>query len=146
VLLPLLQGFPFPSTLGEVALHPPSPASLFIYSSHGKCPFPPLQWSFPPTATLQAFLLQGCWAGPATPAFSIWLVYLQFHEGLPLPPSALSMLCVFVVVVVYSVYFLFFPWVGSSVCPGGYTDLAQGCLWEYCMPLSSPGGLLLSSW
>jgi hypothetical protein len=41
--------------------------------------------------------------------------------------------------------FFFFPWVGS-VCPGGYAELAQGCLWEYCMPLSSPGGLLLPSW
>jgi hypothetical protein len=27
---------------------------------------------------------------------------------------------------------------GGSVCPGGYADLAQGCLREYCLPLSSP--------
>jgi hypothetical protein len=27
-----------------------------------------------------------------------------------------------------------------SVCPGGCADLAQGCLWEYCVPLSSPCG------
>jgi hypothetical protein len=33
---PLLQAFPFPSTLGEVTLHQLSPASLFIYSSRGK--------------------------------------------------------------------------------------------------------------
>jgi hypothetical protein len=24
------------------------------------------------------------------------------------------------------------------VCPGGYADVAQGCLWEYHMLLSSP--------
>jgi hypothetical protein len=41
-------------------------------------------------------------------------------------------------------FFSFFPGWGS-VCPGGYADLAQGCLWEYCMPLSLPGGLLLPS-
>jgi hypothetical protein len=42
------------------------------------------------------------------------------------------------------VFFSFFPGCGS-VCPGGYTDLSQGCLWEYCMLSSSPGGLLLPS-
>jgi hypothetical protein len=35
--------------------------------------------------------------------------------------------------------FLFFPWLGV-VCPGGYADLAQGCLWEYRVGLSSPCG------
>jgi hypothetical protein len=45
----------------------------------------------------------------------------------------------------FSLVFLsFFPGWGS-VCPGGYADLSQGCLWEYHMPLSSPGGLLLPS-
>jgi hypothetical protein len=29
------------------------------------------------------------------------------------------------------------------VCPAGYANLAQGCLWEYHMPLSSPCGLCL---
>jgi hypothetical protein len=42
VLEPLLQAFPFPSTLGEVTLHGLSQACLFIYSSHGKWVFPPL--------------------------------------------------------------------------------------------------------
>jgi hypothetical protein len=37
---PLLQAFPFPSTLGEVALHPPFPAGLFIYSSVRDSPPP----------------------------------------------------------------------------------------------------------
>jgi hypothetical protein len=40
----------------------------------------------------------------------------------------------------YSVFFSFFPGWGS-VCPGGYADLAQGCLWEYHVLLSSPCGL-----
>jgi hypothetical protein len=35
--------------------------------------------------------------------------------------------------------FSFFPRWGS-VCPGGYADLAQGCLWEYHVRLSSPCG------
>jgi hypothetical protein len=34
-------------------------------------------------------------------------------------------------------FFSFFPGWGS-VCPGSYADLAQGCLWEYHVPLSSP--------
>jgi hypothetical protein len=33
---PLLQAFPFLSTLGEVTLHPLSQACVFIYSSRGK--------------------------------------------------------------------------------------------------------------
>jgi hypothetical protein len=37
---------------------------------------------------------------------------------------ALFATCLFVVVVVHSVFSLFFPWV--SVCPGGYADLSQG--------------------
>jgi hypothetical protein len=38
--------------------------------------------------------------------------------------------------------FSFFPGWGS-VCPGGYANLAQGCLWEYHVPFSSPCGLCL---
>jgi hypothetical protein len=52
---PLLQAFPFPSTLGKVILHPPCQACVFIYSSCGRWVFPPLLWSFPPTATFTSF-------------------------------------------------------------------------------------------
>jgi hypothetical protein len=52
---PLLQAFPFPSTLGEVTLHPLSQACVSVYSLHGKWAFPPLLWSFPPTATFTSF-------------------------------------------------------------------------------------------
>jgi hypothetical protein len=40
-------------------------------------------------------------------------------------------------------YSLFSP-VWGSVYPVGYADLAQGCLWEYHMLFSSPGGLRLT--
>jgi hypothetical protein len=44
---------------------------------------------------------------------------------------------VFIVPIAYYSVSLFFPRWGS-VCPGGYADLAQGCLWKYRVPLSSP--------
>jgi hypothetical protein len=138
---PLLQAFPFPSALGEVALHLHSRAGVFIYSSRGKWAFLTLLWSFPPTTTFISF--------PA-PAFSGWLVYLQFHEGLPLfplfstqdtPPSLLRVLF-FQLLVYYSVWF--FPWVRVSLSRG-LCWCGPGCLWEYRVPLTSPGGLLLQS-
>jgi hypothetical protein len=49
------------------------------------------------------------------------------------PPS---LLCVFFVLIAYYSVSLFSPW--GLVCPGGYTDLVQGCLWKYRIPLSSP--------
>jgi hypothetical protein len=57
---PLLQALPFPSTLGEVTLHPLSQASVSIYSSHGKWFFHPLLWSFPPTVTFTSFPTPDC--------------------------------------------------------------------------------------
>jgi hypothetical protein len=81
---PLLQAFPFPNTLGEVTLHPLSQAGVFIYSSHGRWVFPPLLWSFPPSATLTSSPAPGCWARATAPTLSgqAWLIYLQF----PSPP------------------------------------------------------------
>jgi hypothetical protein len=59
---PLLQAFPFPSTLGKVTLHLLSQACMFIYSSHGKWVFPPSCGVFLPLLLLQTFLLliAGC--------------------------------------------------------------------------------------
>jgi hypothetical protein len=54
---PLLQAFPFPSTLGEVTLHPLSQACVFIYSSRGKWVFCPSCGVFLPPPLLQAFPL-----------------------------------------------------------------------------------------
>jgi hypothetical protein len=104
----MLQAFLFPHTQGEVVLHPPSPAGVFTYSTRGKCPFPPLLWSFPPTVTFTSFPAPGCWVGATTPAFSGHLIYLQFHEGLPLPPSlALRVLCLFATCLFCCYYLLF---------------------------------------
>jgi hypothetical protein len=130
VCKPLLQAFPFPSTLGEVTLHPLSRACMFIYSSHGKWVFPSLLWSFP---------APDCWACAVTPAFSSQLVVREsppplWCSGCP----ALFATCLFCCYcLLFS--FSFFPGWGL-VCPGGYADLAHGCLWEYHVPLSSPCG------
>jgi hypothetical protein len=74
----LLQAFPFPSTLGEVTLHPLFQACVFVYSSRGKWVFPPLLWSFPHSATLTSFPAPGCWARASAPTLSgqTRLVYL----------------------------------------------------------------------
>jgi hypothetical protein len=58
---PLLQSFPFPSTLGEVTLHLLPQACMFVYSSHGKWVFPPPLWSFPPTTTFTSFSTPDYW-------------------------------------------------------------------------------------
>jgi hypothetical protein len=143
--MPLLQAFPFPSTLGEVTLHPLSWASMFIYSTRGKWAFPPLLWSFPPTTTFTSFPARGCWACAAAPACSGRLVYIQFCGRFPSPPighSGHPPLYYGFFFLLLIIQFLFFPWVGVSLS-GGYADLAQGCLWVYHMPLSSPCGLHL---
>jgi hypothetical protein len=66
------------------------------------------------------------------------------------PSPTLRPLCYlsffFQLLVYYSVWFFslfYFPPGVGSVCPGGYADLAQGCLWEHHMLLSSPRGLLI---
>jgi hypothetical protein len=114
-----------------------------LFTVHmGSGPFPHL-WSFPPSATFTSFPSPGCWARAVAPAF---------HLGLPLLPSSvlraprpLCYMSFFFVILYYSFFFSFFPgW--ESVCPGGYADLAQGCLWEDCVPLSSPCGPHLPKW
>jgi hypothetical protein len=54
---PLLQAFPFPSTLGKVTLHPCSQACLFIYSSCRRWVSPLSCGVFFPPPFSQAFLL-----------------------------------------------------------------------------------------
>jgi hypothetical protein len=70
------------------------------------------------------------------------LAYLQFWDGFPSPPLwhsghptlfAMCLYCSYCLLVSFS----FFPGWGL-VCPVGYADLAQGCLWKYCVLLSSP--------
>jgi hypothetical protein len=80
---PLLQAFPFPSTLGEVTLHPLSQACVFIYSSHGKWVFPPLLWSFPPIITFTSFPAPDCGVCAAAPASQCVCLQLTWEVGLP---------------------------------------------------------------
>jgi hypothetical protein len=61
--------------------------------------------------------------------------YLQFREGFPSPPLQHSGCPTLFATCLYCSYclllnFSFLPGWGS-VCPGGYADLAQGCLWKY---------------
>jgi hypothetical protein len=110
--------------------------AMFVYSSRGKWVFPPLLWSFPPSATLTSFPAPGCWArtpasardSSAHPAclFTI-LGRIPFLQSSALSaPHPLS--CVSLLFLLLITQFLFFPWVGVRA---GYAALAQGCLWEY---------------
>jgi hypothetical protein len=122
--------FPLSKHTGGGDTAPASQASVFTYSSCGKWVFPPLLWSFPPTATFTSFPAPGCWLCTATPTFSSWLVVRDFPSPLLQrsghPPT--SLLCAFFVAIAYySVFFPLFPGWGS-LCPGVYADLAQGCL------------------
>jgi hypothetical protein len=140
--------FLFPNTLGEVTRQPLSQASVFVYSSHGRWVFPPLLSSFPPSSTHTSFPTPGCWvcaAAPARacPAMPGLFIYSSRRDSPPplfgtqgTPPSLLH---VFIVLIAYYSVSLFSPSWGS-VCPGGYADLAQPCLWEYHVALRSPCG------
>jgi hypothetical protein len=81
---PLLQAFPFPSTLGKVTLHLLCPAGLFIYSSHGK-------WAFTSCPA------PDCWVCAAAPAFSSPACLFTGHVGCGSSPSPVefSSLCHF---------------------------------------------------
>jgi hypothetical protein len=104
---PLLQAFPFPSTLGEVTLHPLSQACVFIYSSRGKWAFPPILWSFPPTTTFTSFPAPGCWVCAAAPAFSGRLVVRGFPSR-PLRCSGCPTLFAMCLFCCYCLLFSFF--------------------------------------
>jgi hypothetical protein len=142
---PLLQAFPFPSTgkgdtapalsglrvclqlTWEVGL-PPSPVECSsLHHSHKL-----------PSSWLLGMHPCSCQSLSGQPR----LVYLQSREGFPSPNLQRSVHPTLFPVCLYCSYclvlsFSFFPgW--RSVCPGGYAALAQGCLWEYRVPLSSP--------
>jgi hypothetical protein len=90
----------------------------------------------------------GCWVGAAASAFSGGLFTYSSVRDCPSPPSVLRVPCPlcyvpFLLLLLIIQFFFFFPWVGVSLS-GGYADLTQGCLWEYCVPLSSPCGPHLS--
>jgi hypothetical protein len=79
---------------------------------------------------------RSCLLRPA--CFEGFLLPTFWHLGCP----ALFAMCLFCCNCLLFRFFSFFPGWGL-VCPGGYADLAQDCLWEYCMFLSSPCGLHL---
>jgi hypothetical protein len=126
VCKPLLQAFPFPSTLGEVTLHYLSQTCVFVYSSHGKWIFPPLLWSFPPSATLTNISAPGCWghtptttrASLARPACLFTVPgRIPFPQSLVLSaPQPLS--CVSLLFLLLTTQFLFFPLVGVGLSRG----------------------------
>jgi hypothetical protein len=113
------------------SIHPYQPfaiAVLFLELAWGGAP-PPL--SGVACHTLVAFgsfpLSKHTGEGSATPAFSRRLVYLQFHEGVPLfhslelrVPYPLCYMSFFFQLFVYysACFFLFFPWVGVSLSRG----------------------------
>jgi hypothetical protein len=104
--------------------------------------FPPLQWSFSPTATFTSFPAPGSWVCAAAPAFSSRLIrdFLSPPFGAQgALPSLLHVFLLLMLIIQFLFFLFFFPgW--RSVCPWGYADLAQGCLWAYRIPLSSPCG------
>jgi hypothetical protein len=151
VFPPLLWGFPpsitltsFPTSVCWACAAAPAGWHVCLQLTWEVGP-PPSCGVFLPLPLSQAFLLlvAGCAPAPTSALSSqAWFVYLQFLGGILLPPLWLSGLLTIFATCLYCSYclllsFSFFPRWGS-VCPGGYADLAQGCLWEYCIPLSSP--------
>jgi hypothetical protein len=98
---------------------------VFIYSLRGRWVFPPLLWSFPPSATLTSFPAPGCWVhtpshgdSPARPGLFIYSSekdspspLLEAQGAHPLCSMSLLFLLLFT-------QFLFFPWVEVSLSRG----------------------------
>jgi hypothetical protein len=131
-----------------MALHPLSPAGVSVYSSHGKWSSPLTCGVFLPQPLLQAFLLLVAGHLPLllpSPAGLFIYSSMRDFSSAPLQCSghpALFAMCLFCFCLLFSCFyfFSFFPgWV--LVCPGGYADQAQGCLWGTTCRL--PGGLCL---
>jgi hypothetical protein len=142
---PLLTAFPFPSTLGEVTLHPLSQASMFIYSSRGK-------WAFPlscgvflplPQQLLQAFphLVAGH-VPQLLPSPANLFIYSSVRDC-PSPPLQLSghpalfATCLFCCYcLLFSFFFFFFPWVAVGLSRGLCWSASSQAVWELVSPFS----------
>jgi hypothetical protein len=120
--------------------HLPSLAGgrVYLRFTWGSAP-PPLQWSFPHDShCYKLSLLQACWVGVSTGAFSSLFIYSS-HEGVPFPTlrssghPVLFATCLFFFffscsfIIQFGFFYFLFLWTGS-VCPGGYADLSQGVL------------------
>jgi hypothetical protein len=122
---PLLQAFPFPSTLGDMKLHPLSQACMFVSSSHGRSVYPlSCGVSLPPPLS-QAFLLKVavCMSGSrwSLSGLPSMFIYSSRKDSLPpilgaqcTPHSFLVLYCSYCLLLSFS----FFPRCGS-VYPGG---------------------------
>jgi hypothetical protein len=94
--------------------------------------------------------------GTLTLSGQAWLVYLQFWVGFPSPPlwrsgcPTLFATCLYCSYCLLLSFSFFSGW--GSVCPGGYADLAQDCMWEYHVLLTHlvvhifPSRLGLGDW
>jgi hypothetical protein len=151
---PLLQALPFPSTVGEVTLHPLSQACMFVYSSHGKWVFPPLLWSFSPLC--HSHKLSGSWLLGAHPRSRQSLsgpglfIYCSGKDSLPpifsaqcAPPSFPH---VFIVLIAYYSVSLFSPGGGWSfqgamlLWPRVFCGSTMVPLCSLCAHLPKPSG------
>jgi hypothetical protein len=94
-----------------------SQACVFVYSSRGKWVFPPLLWSFPPTAAFTSFPALDCWAHTPAPAGASlarpWLFIYSSEKDSPPPlfgaqgaPPSLQRVFLFLLLITQ---FLLFP-------------------------------------
>jgi hypothetical protein len=141
--LPLLQAFPLLFARHVLLL---LPASVLVYSSHERWVFSPSPVEFYSLCHSHklscSWLLGTCPRSRQSLSGQTRLVYLQFQEGFPSLPLWHSGHPTLFAMCLYCSYclllsFCFFPGWGL-VCPGDFADLAQGCLCEYHVPLSSP--------
>jgi hypothetical protein len=122
VCKPLLQAFPFPSTLWEVTLHPLSQACVFIYSSRGRWVFPLSCGVFLPLPLSQAFpLLVAGHTAPLLPSLARPGLFIYSSGKDSPPPLQCSVRPTLFATCLYCSYclllsFSFFPgWGGQSV-------------------------------
>jgi hypothetical protein len=117
---------------------------ICLFTAHMGSGPSPLLWSFPPTTTFTSFPTPGCLGM----CHCSCLLQLACCEGFPLPlsfvlgvphPLCYISFCCYCLLLSF---FFFFPWVGVGLSRG-LADLAQGCLWESHVQLSSPCGLHL---
>jgi hypothetical protein len=140
---PLLQAFPFPVYWGGDTA--PAFSGLCVYLQFmWEVVFPLSCGVFLPPLLSQAFplLVAGCMP-LLLPSLAGLFIYSSGRDfpsplfGAQGAPPSLLRVFFFCYCLLFS--FSFFPGWGS-ICAGGYADLAQGCLWEYRVPLSSPCG------
>jgi hypothetical protein len=143
-----VTSLPFCKDTGEGGTTPVFSSWLVYLQIAWEVPLPPLQWDPPHNIVTSLLSKVAGWVPPLLPSLA-GLFFYSSVRGCPLsfsaqgtPPSLLHVFLLLFFIIQF--FFSFFPEWGS-VCPGGYAGLAQGYLWEYCVLLSSPGGLLLLS-